>query len=203
MKTSRSYKEGIAILEVQGIPDSSLGHNPETIGILLSWKLTLIGLTVLEGKKEHLVDLLYVILSYSRCCISGLTHSISDQSNSIRISAVKEGHELMLRSSKMDIEPLSIVLDDAELLDLTRCLDMILLDSCVAIGWILPISSPFLSNKFSIKPIHIRKLINPLVGISCFCLTAFTFLNLPVPQTGPQTVEGLIDKNSYSSDINK
>ena len=66
MKTSRSYKEGIAALEVDGIPDQSLGQGSDTIGILLSWKLTLIGLTVLEGKKEHLDNLMFVILKYSR-----------------------------------------------------------------------------------------------------------------------------------------
>ncbi len=200
MKTIRSYKEGIATLELDGIPDKSLGHCSDTIGILLSWKLTLIGLTVLEGKKEHLLNLVYVILSYSRCCISGPPHAISDRDNSIKISGVNGCHELKLRSTKKDVEPLTIVLDDAELSDLTRCLDKILLDSFLAISWPIPISKPYSRSNFYINSLHINKLINPLVGISFLFITAFAYFNLPLLQNEPSTGDEFIEKKSYSID---
>ncbi len=203
MKTSRSYKEGIAVLEVDGIPDKSLGHGSDTIGILLSWKLTLIGLTVLEGKKEHLINLVYVILSYSRSCISGLPDSISDMANSIEISGVKGGHELKLVSNKRDVEPLTIILDDAELTDLTRCLDKILVDSYIAINWLVPLSKPATTRKFYKNSFHFNQIINAIAGISCICITAFLYLNLPSlrPPTAPG--EEIIEKDTYSKDINK
>ena len=204
MKTSRSYKEGIAALEVNGIPDNSLGHSSDTIGILLSWKLTLIGLTVLEGKKEHLLNLAYVILSYSRSCISGLPDSISDKANSIKISAVDGGgHELKLVSMKKDVEPLTIILDDAELSDLTRCLDKILVDSCIAINWLVPLSNPFACSKFYRNPFYFKEIINSIVGLSCLCITAFVFLNLPLLQPSPTLGEDTIEKDTYTKDINK
>ena len=202
MKTSRSYKEGIASLEVDGIPDQSLGHGSDTIGILLSWKLTLIGLTVLEGKKEHLLNLVYVILSYSRSCISGLPDSISDMANSIRISGVKGGHELKLVSNKKDVEPLTIILDDAELTDLTRCLDKILVDSYIAICWIVPLSKPVACRKFYKNSFQFNEIINPLAGISCLCITAFLYLSLPSLQHSPAPGEEIIEKDTYSKNLN-
>ncbi len=202
MKTIRSYKEGIAALEVDGIPDQSLGKGSDTIGILLSWKLTLIGLTVLEGKKEHLLNLVYVILSYSRCCISGLTDPISDMANSIKISGVKGGHELKLVSKKKDVEPLTIILDDAELSDLTRCLDKILIDRCIAISWLVPISKPSGYSQFYRNFFQFKEIINPLVGISCLFITAFVFLNLPLLQPSPTPGDEITKKDTYSIDNN-
>ena len=202
MKTSRSYKEGIAALEVDGIPDQSLGQGSDTIGILLSWKLTLIGLTVLEGKKEHLLNLVYVILSYSRSCISGLPDSISDIANSIKISGVNGVHELKLESTKKDVEPLTIILDDAELSDLTRCLDKILVDNCIAISWLVPLAKPIACSKFYRNSFNFKDIINPLVGISCLCITSLVFLNLPLLQPSPTKGEEIIKKDTYSKDIN-
>ncbi len=202
MKTSRSYKEGIAALEVDGIPDQSLGQGSDTIGILLSWKLTLIGLTVLEGKKEHLINLVYVILSYSRSCISGLPDSISDMANSIKISGVKGGHELKLVSNKKDVEPLTIILDDAELTDLTRCLDKILVDSHIAISWLVPLSKPVACSKFYKNSSHFKEIISPLAGISCLFITAFLYLNIPSLQPSSAPGEEIIENNTYSKDIN-
>ncbi len=202
MKTSKSYKEGIASLEVDGIPDQSLGHDSDTIGILLSWKLTLIGLTVLEGKKEHLLNLVYVILSYSRSCISGLPDSISDMAQSIKISGVKGGHELILVSTKKDVEPLTIILDDAELSDLTKCLDKILFDRSIAISWLVPLAKPFTCSKFYSNPFRFKGIVSPLVGISCLCITSFVYLNLPLFQTSPTPLEATIEKDTYSKEIN-
>ncbi len=202
MKTRRSYKEGIAALEVDGIPDQSLGQGSDTIGILLSWKLTLIGLTVLEGKKENLINLVYVILSYSRSCISGLSDSISDMANSIKISGVKGGHELKLVSNKKDVEPLTIILDDAELTDLTRCLDKILVDSYLSISWQPPLSKPVERSKFYMNFFHLKEIINPLAGISCLFITAVLYLNLPSLEPSPTPGEEIIEKDTYSKDIN-
>ena len=58
-------------LQLSGMPDVSNGDSEETIGILSSWTLKIIGSPVLEGEKEHLDNLMEVILQYSRSYISG------------------------------------------------------------------------------------------------------------------------------------
>ncbi len=203
MQLNKTYKEGIATLDVYGLPDNSLGHDYDTVGILLSWKLTLIGLTVLEGKKEHLVNLVYVIISYSHCCISGQNESISDKTNSVNISRVKEGHLLKLTSSKKHVDSLTVTLDDAELADLTRCLDKLQADNRIAVNWPDPLRAVSLRNNFYIKPADIRNLINPVAGISFLFLTAFLFINLPTNTPPFQSTEELIDKKESSIRNNK
>ena len=49
MQLSYLFNQGFARLEINGIPDLSLGHSPETLGIIISWKLELIGFHQLEG----------------------------------------------------------------------------------------------------------------------------------------------------------
>ncbi len=57
MKLNYNYTEGFAKLDIFGVPDYSLSHDPDTIGIILSWKLNLIGVSVLEGEKDNLRNL--------------------------------------------------------------------------------------------------------------------------------------------------
>ena len=63
-----SYKldQDSSSLQLSGIPDVSNGDSEETIGILSSWTLKIIGSPVLEGEKEHLDNLMDVVLQYSR-----------------------------------------------------------------------------------------------------------------------------------------
>ena len=126
-----------------------------------------------------------------------------DMANSIKISGVTEGHELKLVSTQRDVEPLTIILDDAELSDLTRCLDQTLNDNSLAISWISPLKRPSSRKRLHLTSSHINKLINPLAGISCLFITAFAFLNLPVPQPKISPVEELRDQTSSQIDINK
>ena len=203
MKIIRTYKEGIASLQLDGLPDQSLGHDSDTLGILLSWKLNLIGLSVLEGKKDHLLSLAYVILTYSRYCISGLTQSISDETDSVTISRNLLGHELMLMSSKKDIKPLRIILDDAELSDLTRCLDKVIDDNSLAISWSLPSNGTYSCNKYYKKLFDFKTIANQITGIGCFVFSAFLFLTLFIPYSLEPPQEKTVERTTYPLGANK
>ena len=69
---SYRFDQNSSSLELDGMPDVSNGDSENTIGILSSWTLKIIGSPTLEGEKDHLENLMQVILQYSRSYISGI-----------------------------------------------------------------------------------------------------------------------------------
>ncbi len=182
MKLNRSYNVGFAGLDVYGVPDHSLGHDANTIGVILNWRLKLVGHSILEGKKDHIDNLISVVNAYTRHCISGLQTSISSDCNSVSISSQDNSHLLSLTSSKEGIEPLSIFLDDAELADLTLCLDKLIYDSSVCVNWESIHANRMISKKRSLKsPLHL-KFVHLLIGILLFSTSSLLYLRIPSPK---------------------
>ena len=79
------YDQNASSLKLEGIPDVSCGDSDQTIGILSSWTLQIIGSPLLEGKKEHLENLMQVILQYSRSYISGIKTTFTSPNNIVSI----------------------------------------------------------------------------------------------------------------------
>ena len=144
---SYRFDQNSSSLELAGMPDVSKGDSDNTIGIISSWTLRIIGSPLLEGKKDHLENLMQVILQYSRSYISGIRQTFSSAKNIVTISPHDGNHKLQLNSSKKDVKPLEIILDDAELSDLTRCLDLLRYDSRFNIDWDIDLDIPF-SKKY-------------------------------------------------------
>ncbi|KGG15228.1 MULTISPECIES: DUF4335 domain-containing protein [unclassified Prochlorococcus] len=189
MKISRKFTEGIARLDLEGIPDQSLGHDQNTIGILMNWRLDLIGLSVLEGKIENLVNLIYVISTYSRYCISGIYKPVNDESGSISLSNESNFHKLKLISTKSNIKPLTLELDDAELADLTKCLDKVTNDTNLAIQWNIPNSKKLFRSQLISNLYDPIRIIYPITGLAIFSLTVLLFYNYP-RSIQPETTVG-------------
>ena len=122
---SYRFDQDSSSLQLSGMPDVSNGDSEETIGILSSWTLKIIGSPVLEGEKEHLDNLMDVILQYSRSYISGFRQTFISNKKIVTISPFGISHKLLLNSTRKEVKPLEIILDDAELSDLTRCLDLL------------------------------------------------------------------------------
>ncbi len=183
MKVNLNYTEGFTRLEVEGLPDHSLGQSPNTIGIIISWKLRLIGTSILQGEKEHLQNLISVISTYSNSLISGKDQYYSDPSKSVSISTHKRGHQLKLVSKKEGIAPLIIYLDDAELSDLTKCLDHVLNDTKLAIDWEISKASGLRSSRLKLVKLIYRQLSMPLIASLVFLISAFMLALIPEPQT--------------------
>tara|TARA_Y100001968_G_scaffold329051_1_gene377532 strand:+ start:1470 stop:2078 length:609 start_codon:yes stop_codon:yes gene_type:complete len=145
-----TFVQNSSSLELAGMPDVSNGDTEETIGILTSWTLKIIGFPLLEGEKEHLDNLMHVILQYSRSYISGIRKTFISNKNLVTISPFGINHKLLLNSSKKGVKPLEIILDDSELSDLTRCIDLLRFDSRFSIKWIINSEKPF-SKSYIIK----------------------------------------------------
>ena len=105
---SYRFDQDSSSLELSGMPDVSNGDSEETIGIISSWTLKIIGSPLLEGDKEHLDNLMQVILQYSRSYISGIRKTFISSKNIVKISPFGINHKLVLNSTKEGIKPLEI-----------------------------------------------------------------------------------------------
>ena len=176
---SYRFVQDSSSIELAGMPDVSNGDSEETIGILSSWTLKIIGSPLLEGEKEHLDNLMQVILEYSRSYISGIRKTISSNKKIVTISPMGISHKLLLNSTKKGVKPLEIILDDSELSDLTRCLDLLRFDPRFSIRWEINQERPF-SKKYIRNNLHFsKKNSNFFFGLIIFIFTSTLLLFVP------------------------
>ena len=177
---SYRFDQNSVSLELAGMPDVSNGDSEHTIGILSSWTLKIIGSPLLEGEKEHLDNLMQVILLYSRSYISGIRQKINSRNNIVKIVPFGQNHKLILNSTKEGVNPLDIILDDSELSDLTRCLDLLRFDDRFNLNWNINLDIPFTKRyikKNSIRPI---RNLNLLYSLILFISTSSLLLLIPI-----------------------
>ena len=176
---SYRFDQDSSSLELAGMPDVSKGDSEETIGILSSWTLKIIGSPLLEGEKEHLDNLMQVILLYSRSYISGIRKTFVSSKKFITISPFGMSHKLLLKSTKEGVKPLEIILDDSELSDLTRCLDLLRFDSRFSIRWDINQEIPFSRKYILSNGSKSNKNINILYALILFLCTCTLLIFIP------------------------
>ena len=177
---SYRFDQNSSSLELAGMPDVSNGDSENTIGILSSWTLKIIGSPLLEGEKEHLDNLMQVILQYSRSYISGIRRTFVSNKNIVTISPFGINHKLLLNSTKKDVKPLEIILDDSELSDLTRCLDLLRFDPRFSINWNIKLDIPY-SKRYIINNINnSKKNIYFFYSLIIFLLSSSLLLLVPI-----------------------
>jgi hypothetical protein len=95
------------------------------------------------------------------------------------------GHRLLLRSSQPDTPPLEMHLDDAELADLVRVLDLLRLDPRIQLPLEVPEPQPLGPRELLERiPLH-RRLTAPLGGAAALAVSAALVLLLPTPTLPP------------------
>ena len=177
---SYRFDQNSSSLELAGMPDVSNGDSEETIGIISSWTLKIIGSPLLEGEKEHLDNLMQVILQYSRSYISGIRKTFISNKDIVTIAPFGIKHKLILKSTKKGVEPLEIILDDSELSDLTRCLDLLRFDPRFNIRWNIKLDLPF-SKSYINKNINNRnRNLNIIYSLIVFLFTSSLLLFIPI-----------------------
>ena len=173
------FDQNSTSLEIAGMPDVSNGDSEDTIGILSSWTLKIIGSPLLEGEKEHLENLMQVILQYSRSYISGIRKSFISNKKIVKISPFGNSHKLLLNSTKEGVEPLEIIIDDSELSDLTRCLDLLRFDPKFNLRWDINQEKPF-TKKYILTSISSSKNnINFIFSLIIFLFTSTLLVFIP------------------------
>ncbi|WP_269605658.1 DUF4335 domain-containing protein [Prochlorococcus marinus] len=176
---SYRFDQDSSSLELAGMPDVSNGDADETIGILSSWTLKIIGSTQLEGEKEHLDNLMQAILQYSRSYISGIRKTFISKKEIVSISPFGNCHKLLLNSTKKGVKPLEIILDDSELSDLTRCLDLLRFDPRLNIKWDINEDKPFNKKYMLANSPSYKKNLHFIYSIAIFIFSSSLLIIIP------------------------
>ena len=201
LKTVHRYEQTAARLVVEGYPDRSDGQEGDTIGILSAWRLQLVGAPELEGTRDHLEAMMAAVMPYARHQLSGIGCRFGTDESFVGIEAVGGRHQLQLRSSREGVKPLQILLDDADLADLVRCLDRLRLDEKVKLQWTYPEDQP-LARKELVERIPLQRRLGPAaLGGLLLSLSAAIALLLPLPPRPGTTTS--VDVNEPGSKIVK
>ena len=176
---SYRFDQNSSSLELDGMPDVSNGDSENTIGILSSWTLKIIGSPTLEGEKDHLENLMQVILQYSRSYISGIRKTFISKKSIVTISPFGSSHKLLLNSTKKDVKPLEIILDDSELSDLTQCLDLLRFDPRFNLCWDITLDIPFSKRYIQSSINKSKKRFNLFYAFILFLSTSSLMLLIP------------------------
>ncbi len=188
MKQTLVYGQQSCRLQLEGLPDVSAGQAGDALGIITSWTLVWAGRPELEGRREHLVALINVVLPYARYLMSGVARPFGEPDQPIEIAPAGPGdHLLRLRSSESGVEPLEVHLDDAELADLVRVLDALRLDPRLHLQ--PPLSEPLVQplrrrELLQAEPLA-RRLAAPVGGLAAVALTAGLSALAPLPAPVP------------------
>ena len=184
---SYRFVQNSSSLELDGMPDVSNGDSENIIGILSSWTLKIIGSPTLEGEKEHLENLMQVILQYSRSYISGIRKTFISKKSIVTISPFGSSHKLLLNSTKKDVKPLEIILDDSELSDLTQCLDLLRFDPRFNLCWDITLDIPFSKRYIQSSIYKSKKRFNLFYALIIFLSTSALLLLIPTNEKFDQS----------------
>lgn len=182
MKQTLRYDQLSCRLQVEGLPDVSIGQAAGHVGIITGWTLQWTGRPELEGQRDHLIALMAVLLPYARYLVSGVRRRFSDPTGAVTIEPDPDrSHRISLRSSQPGNPTLSISLDDAELADLMRVIDALRLDPRLSLDLALPEPQPLRSRELAHRLPLQRRLAAPLGGLAAVSLVAVLSLLLPPP----------------------
>jgi len=124
LQNKYTFTQSTAELEIVGLPDYSKSDSEKKISIISKWKLSIIDQPDIEGGLEHLKLILQSFYKYSSLIILGKEEKL--ESKLIDINLDKDGlHNLLLKSTKPQVEPLKLKLGNAEFTDVLNCFDQL------------------------------------------------------------------------------
>jgi hypothetical protein len=192
MKQTLLYDQQSCRLQLEGLPDLSAGQGGSSLGIITGWSLEWLGRPQLEGRKEHLLALMGVVLPYARHLISGVARPFGGGELPVEIGPAEPGiHALLLRSSQPEVAPLELTLDDAELADLVRVLDQLRLDPRLALEMPVPEPRPLRARELMERVPLPQRLAAPVGGLAALAAAAGLASFWPQPRL-PQQLQASV-----------
>ena len=120
MQNKLTFHQSSVSLEIIGLPDYSNNENKDQISIISQWKLKIIDKPLIEGNIDHLSSIMEAFYSYSNLIIN--EESPFYESKLIDIKTLNFfTHNILLKSSKKDVEPLNIKIGNSVLSDIINC----------------------------------------------------------------------------------
>ena len=124
MQNRLLFHQSSVSLEIIGLPDFSNNEYEDQISIISQWKLTIIDKPLIEGKVEHLVPIMEAFYIYSNLLINNETPLYESKLINIKADNLYI-HNIVLKSSKPDVQPLTIKIGNALLSDIINCFDQL------------------------------------------------------------------------------
>ena len=124
LQNKYTFNQSSTELEIIGLPDYSKNDNEKKISIISKWKLSIIDQPDIEGSLDHLKLILQSFYKYSSLILLGKEEKL--ESKLIDISLDEDGlHNLLLKSTKPQVKPLTLKLGNAEFADVLSCFDQL------------------------------------------------------------------------------
>ena len=124
MQNKILFNQSSVCLEIIGLPDHSNNEKNDQISIITQWKLNIIDKPVIEGKVEHLGPLMEAFYIYSNLLITNEVPIYDSKLIDIKPDNLNI-HNIVLKSSKPDVNPLIIKIGNSLLSDIISCFDQL------------------------------------------------------------------------------
>ena len=124
MQNKLSFHQSSVSLEIIGLPDYSNNEYKDEISIISHWKLTIIDKPLIEGKVEHLVPIMDAFYIYSNLLIKNEIPLYESKLIDIKAENLNI-HNIVLKSSKPNVKPLTLKIGNSLLSDTINCFDQL------------------------------------------------------------------------------
>ena len=119
-----SFHQSSASLEIIGLPDYSINENKDQISVISQWKLTIVDKPLIEGKIEHLGPIMDAFYIYSNLLIKNKIPVYESKLIDIKADNLHI-HNIVLKSSKPNVNTLNIKIGNTSLSDTINCFDQL------------------------------------------------------------------------------
>jgi len=172
-----SFHQSSASLEIIGLPDYSNNENKDQISIISQWKLSIVDKPLIEGKIEHLGPIMDAFYIYSNILIKNEIPIYESKLIDIKAENLHI-HNIVLKSSKPNVEPLVLKIGNSLLSDTINCFDQLNESPKVRIKKTdiptnIPIKFRFGLNK---KVKFFNFFIPPFIAICSLILFSYSFI---------------------------
>ena len=177
MQNKLLFNQSSVSLEIKGLPDLSNNEKNDQISIISQWKLSIIDKPLIEGKIEHLWPIMEAFYIYSNLLINNEIPLYESKLIDIKAQDINI-HNIVLKSSKANVEPLIIKIGNSLLSDIVNCFDQLNESSKVRLKK-SGIFMNFTKKKnfgFDTKVKFINFVLPPLISISSLILISSTFI---------------------------
>jgi len=124
MQNRLIFNQSSVSLEIIGLPDYSNNEDKDQISIISQWKLTIIDKPLIEGKIEHLGPIMNAFYIYSNLLIKNKIPLYESKLIDIKADDLHI-HNIVLKSSKPNVEPLVLKIGNSLLSDTINCFDQL------------------------------------------------------------------------------
>ena len=174
-----SFHQSSVSLEIIGLPDYSNNEYKDEISIISQWKLTIINKPLIEGKVEHLGPIMDAFYIYSNLLIKNEIPLYESKLIDIKAENLNI-HNIVLKSSKPNVKPLTLKIGNSLLSDTINCFDQLNESSKVKLKTANLSNNISKKIKFGLnnKAQFSNIILPPFIAICSLILFSYTFIYL-------------------------